>query len=95
MRLLLDSGANVDAAAAKAGDSTAFHWSCGKGKLSLVEVLVQYGCDTNLPDGSGRTGLDLAQAQVPSGNHLPCAIEVTSSLVLGLRTRPRRRATRR
>jgi len=61
--LLLEAGADPDAKT-PAGDS-ALHLAAFAGKLEIVRALVVGGADINLPDGNGKTALQVVDAQSP------------------------------
>jgi ankyrin repeat protein len=61
VKLLLEAGANPDAQT-PAGDS-ALHWAAFGGKFAVVRALGEGGADLDLKDGSGRTALQVVEAQ--------------------------------
>lgn len=63
VRLLLDAGAPVDAAAQPACQ-TALHWAAAAGEADCVATLLAAGAAAGAPDGLGRTPLQLAERRL-------------------------------
>jgi ankyrin repeat protein len=63
VKLLLEAGANPDAVT-PAGDS-ALHWAAFDGKPEIIRALAAGGANLNLKDGSGKTALQVVEAQPP------------------------------
>ncbi|KAI9316116.1 acyl CoA binding protein-domain-containing protein [Dichotomocladium elegans] len=58
VKLLLDSGANVNA---KSPDNeTALHYACISEQLETAQLLIERGCDVNIRDTSGATAFEQA-----------------------------------
>ncbi len=68
VRLMLEHGANVNAAGANG--ATLLHQSLDRG-AAFVRLLVEHGAKLDLKDGSGRTPLDIALGAAPSGPAAP------------------------
>ena len=58
-RMLLERGANVNAAAI--GNKTPLHAAAEKGKLDSIHVLLEYGADVDARNAKGKTPRQLAE----------------------------------
>ena len=70
VRMLLDSGVNVNATGA--GGATLLHQSLDRGE-AFVRLLVEHGARLDLKDASGRTPLDIALGVPPAVQAAPAA----------------------
>jgi ankyrin repeat protein len=71
--LLLDAGANINAAYADA--LTPLMWAAGQGQLETVKLLISRGANASLKDDRGLTAWDIAKANQKSN-----VVEYLSSL---------------
>jgi hypothetical protein len=62
IRILLDHGAPIDAAARDRNQGTPLHWAIAGGKAESVEILLAAGADIHAENQHGQTPLDLATA---------------------------------
>lgn len=59
---LLEAGSDVNAQT-KAGKATALHRACSRGRPEIVELLIKYNCNPNIPDEDGKTALHLCATE--------------------------------
>ena len=75
-RLLLNSGANIEARAADEHHGTPLHWAAFVGNLAGVKFLISQGADVTVRDKNGYTPLDAARDEtVPSADR-PAVIKL-------------------
>ncbi|CAD6201816.1 unnamed protein product [Miscanthus lutarioriparius] len=75
------TAAHFAAGLARGGGLTPLHIAVGYGRASAVRALLELGADPELPDGQGRTPLELVQevlARTPKGN--PAAFQLRQGL---------------
>jgi ankyrin repeat protein len=64
VKVLLEAGANPDAVTPDSGDA-ALHFAALDGKLDVIRALAEAGATLDLPNGKGKTALELAEAMPP------------------------------
>lgn len=81
LRSLAAAGADLEHRERAGGGLTPLHIAVGYGRAGAVRALLELGADPELPDGQGRTPLELVQevlARTPKGN--PAAFQLRQGL---------------
>ena len=78
-RLLLKSGANLEARAADDYRGTPLHWAAFVGRLDAVEFLIEAGANVNAGDAQGNTPLVAALNETVPSDHRPAIVTLLRS----------------